>query len=467
MTEAGRRRVVSSTAGEGGAADVQQHSESGLHLFSLMEDINDRLKLLNYEHSFLRANLTLMLKPLNRLYFALPLSASEQFPYFTHLTAWLLNLCHRDTVTWGEFDDPNTIAAAIAEELRRMSCPHEVRREGLRQGWGEAVLLVLDWLTQKALDGSGFTVMAPVYGSAKDDEAAAGKGKKGAEGGEGAEEDGADDEDEVLDTVEDDAFLDDDNDQPATSLNDPFAALALHQQSAAPQPPPQPTIDPSAWALEFEQSAPLLRAHPANTTTKEWRTHLDSSQKHSAVLSELTPPLLSELERQRVVLSKCVERIGAKERWMNKEYEGLVDEMRGMSGEMDSMTAQYNQLTAQLSQLTAQLTKASEDCDEMKDKISGRNEQMTDSTPVRALARSVKQLRQEVTEMEVHIGILSHTVSSMRLRRGREKEAKRGAAERERGRKGNGKSGSGASGGRKSDGQKHVHVRMEARPYDY
>ena len=463
MTEGVRRRVASNAAGEGGAADVPQHSESGLHLFSLMEDINDRLKLLNYETAFLRANLTLMLKPLNRLYFALPLAASEQFPYFTHLTAWLLNLCHRDTVTWGEFDDPNTIATAIAEELRRMSCPHEVRREGLRQGWGEAVLLVLDWLTQKALEGSGFTVMAPVYGSGKEDEAAAGKGKKE---GEGNEDDEAG-EDEVVDTVEDDAFLDDDNDQPTTALNDPFAALALHQQSTAPQPPPQPTIDPSAWALEFEQSAPLLRAHPANTTTKEWRTHLDTTQKHSTQLTQLTPPLVSELERQRVVLSKCVERIGAKERWMNKEYEGLVDEMRSMSGEMDTMTADYNKLTAQLSQLSTQLTRATEECDEMKDKISNRNEQMTDSTPVRALARSVKQLRQEVTEMEVHIGILSHTVSTMRLRRGREKEAKRGAAERERGRKGNGKNGSGATGGHRNEGQKHVHVRMEARPYDY
>ena len=144
MTEAGRRRVASSAAGEGGSSDVPQHSDSGLNLFSLMEDINDRLKLLNYEQLFLRANLTLMLKPLNRLYFALPLAASEQFPYFSNLTAWLLNLCHRDTVTWGEFDDPNTISAAIAEEVRRMGCPHEVRREGLRQGWGEAVLLVLD-----------------------------------------------------------------------------------------------------------------------------------------------------------------------------------------------------------------------------------------------------------------------------------------------------------------------------------
>ena len=125
----------------------------------------------------------------------------------------------------------------------------------------------------------------------------------------------------MIDTVDDDAFLDDDNDQPAlSSLNDPFAALAAHHQPTAPQPLPQ-AIDPTAWALEFEQSAPLLRAHTTNTTTKEWRTHLETTQKHSALLTQLSPALLSELDRQRVVLSKCVERIGAKERWMNKEYE--------------------------------------------------------------------------------------------------------------------------------------------------
>ena len=46
----------------------------------MMEEVYERLKLLNYEKDFLLKNQAL--KPLNRAYFAISLNASEQFNYF-------------------------------------------------------------------------------------------------------------------------------------------------------------------------------------------------------------------------------------------------------------------------------------------------------------------------------------------------------------------------------------------------
>ena len=166
MAEVARRPRVASTVadGAGGTADLPQVSESGLNLFSVMEDINDRLKLLDYETAFLRPRAaSLALKPLSRLHFALPGPASEQFPYFAHLCTWLFSLCKREVLEWNEFDDPNSIAATIVEHLKRIGCPLDFPASRLRPGSGEAVLLVLDYMSALALQQSGFTVLTPVY----------------------------------------------------------------------------------------------------------------------------------------------------------------------------------------------------------------------------------------------------------------------------------------------------------------
>jgi len=53
---------------------------------ALMEEILEKLKLLNYEKEFLAQK---GLKPLNRAYFAIATNSNEQFNYFKTLVKWL------------------------------------------------------------------------------------------------------------------------------------------------------------------------------------------------------------------------------------------------------------------------------------------------------------------------------------------------------------------------------------------
>ena len=170
MTEGVARRPragVAANDGAGSATDIPQLSESGLNLFSLMEDINERLKLLSYETAFLQPKAsTLSLRPLSRFHFALPGPPSEQFPYFAHLCTWLFSLCKREVLEWNEFDDPNSIASTIVDHLRTaLAAPSTSPPPACAVGSGEAVLLVLDYMSSLALQQSGFTVLTPVYGT--------------------------------------------------------------------------------------------------------------------------------------------------------------------------------------------------------------------------------------------------------------------------------------------------------------
>ena len=438
MTEglARRPRLAASTqGGEAGSSDVPQLSESGLNLFSLMEDISDRLKLLDYERLFLAPKSSaLQLKPLSRLYFALPGAPSEQFPYFAHLCTWLFSLCKREVLEWNEFDDPSTIASTIVDHLHRIGCPLDFPASRMRPGSGEAVILVLDFLSALALQHSNFTVLTPIYGTVDPSTTSLPPSSSNPPTGAADADDEGEDDDAVQDAVDDEAVLDDDG-AASASLNDPFSSIS----SAAPLPPPPPPLDASQWSLEYEQAAPLLRAHPSSLSTKEWRAHHDSAVRHQQLLMGQVDAVRVELERLSLVLRGAVERVGSKEKWLNAEYEGLVGEMRGLQGEHEKMQAAYGGQSEELSKLTRRLRECGEEVECMKEQIGRKNERMQDTQPVRAVTAAVKELRREVTEMEVRIGVMAQSVSAIRQRRQREKERQKGKEERERGRKGNGK----------------------------
>ena len=55
--------------------------------FVVMEDLLDKLKLLNYEEQFVK---DLKMRPLTRHYFVIQTNPGEQFFLFTSLAAWLI-----------------------------------------------------------------------------------------------------------------------------------------------------------------------------------------------------------------------------------------------------------------------------------------------------------------------------------------------------------------------------------------
>jgi hypothetical protein len=73
-----------------------------------MEDINEKLKILNYEEKF---------KPMSRHYFAAPNKTNqvEQFHLFIALVKWLVveKLEVKDFTNHDQYDDPHTIATDL------------------------------------------------------------------------------------------------------------------------------------------------------------------------------------------------------------------------------------------------------------------------------------------------------------------------------------------------------------------
>ena len=107
--------------------------------FLVMEDLLDKLKILDYERHFCRAQ---NMKPLSRHYFAMASSPAEQFYSFTSLTAWLLSMLDRPFERPQEYTDPNATVANIIAELRAVGLPADFPPAKLKQGYGEYVVQV-------------------------------------------------------------------------------------------------------------------------------------------------------------------------------------------------------------------------------------------------------------------------------------------------------------------------------------
>ncbi|NWT34963.1 IFT57 protein, partial [Cardinalis cardinalis] len=94
---------------------VERGPGAAFHMFVLMEDLLDKLKLLSYEEEALRRH---NMRPLSRHYFALPTNPGEQFFMFCTLAAWLISKAGRPFEQPQEYDDPNAVISNVLSELR-------------------------------------------------------------------------------------------------------------------------------------------------------------------------------------------------------------------------------------------------------------------------------------------------------------------------------------------------------------
>lgn len=367
------------------------------NVFGVMEDIADKLKILDYETLFCRARRDQ--KPLSRTYFALPGKASDQFPYFSNLTAWLLKEMNVDFMEWAEFDDPNQISNTILAQLKKLGFVSDFPVTKLRHGSGESVCFALNFLLDQCLTYKAWEVKPPKYVNPEyAEDAMVDEDAEIADDGDVAEEDLAEDDDTVFN--ENDYF------QPK---------IEKDEEEKKDQEILEATVDPIEWKMELERVQHRLK-FKAQPASKEWRTHIEQSQKHEKSLNEYFPDAKVALEKIGKELRTAVERISSKERHINKEFDHLGGEFREKQKKLDEIQEKYNELSQSVSELTTDLAEKTEMVEMIKNSMSERNNSMTDTSPLRSINTALATLKAEVAEMELRIGVVGQTLLQSKLK---------------------------------------------------
>ncbi|XP_054335981.1 intraflagellar transport protein 57 homolog isoform X2 [Pongo pygmaeus] len=376
VTTSGLEDGVPRSRGEGtGEVVLERGPGAAYHMFVVMEDLVEKLKLLRYEEEFLRKS---NLKAPSRHYFALPTNPGEQFYMFCTLAAWLINKAGRPFEQPQEYDDPNATISNILSELRSFGRTADFPPSKLKSGYGEHVCYVLDCLAEEALKYIGFTWKRPIYPVE-----------------ELEEESVAEDDAELTLNKVDEEFVEEetDNEENFIDLN-VLKAQTYHldmNETAKQEDILESTTDAAEWSLEVERVLPQLKV----TIRTDNKGFLDKLHNE---------------------ITRTLEKICSREKYINNQLENLVQEYRAAQAQLSEAKERYQQGNGGVTERTRLLSEVMEELEKVKQEMEEKGSSMTDGAPLVKVKQSLTKLKQETVEMDIRIGIVEHTLLQSKLK---------------------------------------------------
>ncbi|XP_030833864.1 intraflagellar transport protein 57 homolog isoform X1 [Strongylocentrotus purpuratus] len=368
--------------------------------YIIMEDLLDKLKLLNYEEEFLKE---LGFKPLSRHYFAIATNPGEQFYMFTSLSAWLISLSGKQFDRPQEYDDPNATIANILAEVRQLGAATDFPPNKLKTGHGEYCIYVLDKLADEALKKSGFKWGKPLYPEEETEE-----------------ESTVDDDVELtLDKVDDEIAEEEDIEEEESFLDlEGLRNLQTNKETAESSRPEEimeSSVDANEWRLEVERVTPSLKVH-IRTDNKDWRTHVDQMHLHKDGIETALSETKGYLDKLHKEITRTLEKIGSREKYINNQLEHLLQDFRGTQDGLAEVKEQYRQASGGVTERTRQLAEVTEELERIKQEMEERGSSMTDGSPLVKIKQALQRLKNEVIQMDVRVGVVEQNLLQAKLK---------------------------------------------------
>ncbi|XP_059914051.1 intraflagellar transport protein 57 homolog isoform X1 [Gadus macrocephalus] len=373
------------------------------HMFVVMEELLEKLKILDYEEEVLAAH---NMKAMSRHYFvSSPYVASnpgEQFFLFTAIASWLINVAGRPFPAPRDDDEPYATVSNILAELRAFGVKVDFPPNKLKAGCGEQVCFVLDRLAEQALKKRGFSFKRPSYPT------------------EAAEEEAVieDDAELTLSKVEEEMIEEPDEEEEHVMDLDALKSRTNHSEvdpSSKPEAILEASVDAAEWALEVERVLPQLKVtiRPDN---KDWRIHLDQMHQHRDGITASLKETKGYLNKLQEDLGKTLEKVNSREKYINTQLEHLIGDYRAAQAQLSQARELYQQASGGVTEKSRQLAEVSEELEEVKQEMEEKGSSMSDGAPVVKIKQSLTKLRQEVVQMDVRIGVVEHTLLQAKLR---------------------------------------------------
>ncbi|XP_066154425.1 intraflagellar transport protein 57 homolog [Euwallacea fornicatus] len=378
----------------------EKEQENTFTAFVAMEYLLDKLKLLNYEVDFLSE---IKLKPIHKYYFVVTKNSGEQFYLFTILAAWLIRKAGKQFSTPQEFDDPNTTIDTILSTVKEMGMQVGFSANKLKQGLGEQVIEVLDFLANVAITKQNLKFQMPNPPEEKEQETEI-----------------IDDESELnLDRVEEEmiaAYSDDSDDENIFQLDNIKPRKSeLHQIDL------KSNIDEESWKLEVEKVLPLLKVTIKNEN-RDWRSHLEQMRNYKNSIDETLTPTKTQLEKLHKEISSTLDKIGNREKYLNRELETVLDNYRTLQDQLSKIKEKYRSISTGVAERNRELNNLNDKVESIKQQMEERGSSMTDGTPLVNIKKTIVKVKAEIVDMDVRIGVLECLLLQTKIREERQLE---------------------------------------------
>ena len=386
---------------EEGGRQKRQLNEGGenLSVTVISEEMMDKLRILNYEQEYCnRKNIDVF----SQEYFSTAENQARQFSDFVSLVSWLMRL-QNVSFNVDKYDDANTSVNNLMMTLRSMDFSVDFPPAKLRNGAGVEVCAVISFLCDRVLDGQRFQFNTPNYPAEElsqeaevDDDADGAVEEENMGRGRGGMPNDSDGEEEVMysEQVRSERKEDEDDSAHAKLETD---------------------IDPLVWQTELERVAPHLKVKAIHGG-KEWRAHIEQTKKHGAIVNRILPESRKKLAMISDAIKTSMERLQGKERYLNSHFDGMVSEFKQVQERLKTIQHRHETACESVSQYQNNLQSIMERLEEVKGLMDERSGSMTDTSPVVRIKKALQEMKREIKEMELRMGVLSHTLMHAKMR---------------------------------------------------
>ncbi|KAM3136716.1 hypothetical protein pb186bvf_011161 [Paramecium bursaria] len=362
---------------------MSEQQQDQMDVTAMMDELYDKLILLGYEQGFVKAKGN---KPLNRSYFSVQNNPSEQFTQFKSLVKWLFQLNEVQTSDFGKLEDPVTLAQNILNELKNIGLDNDFPPVKLRQGFGEYNVYVLLQLATRAvkvkkISFKKFKVEQPSQTQEEDQ----------------VQETGSVSSDSDPEVASDEEPEDIFNEQGFQRDEDKMVIEAK--------------VDPKEWQKEVERASQKLKIQ-LKVDAREWRNHYDQTKQYSQQIKAVLPEARGKLEKVSDELSEVLDRISKREQTINDSMNDQVKDFKRKNEDYRNIEAQYKNLNNAIKEMSEQYRQIDEKYNMVQGKLNEHGSVQTDQSPVIRIKAGLTKLKLEIKQMDLRIGVLSHTILS-------------------------------------------------------
>ncbi|CAD8109533.1 unnamed protein product [Paramecium primaurelia] len=359
----------------------QQVGQEQLDVTAMMEDLYEKLILLNYEQSYIKQKGG---KPLNRAYFVNQTNSSEQFSQFKTLAKWLFSQNDVQTTDFNKLDDPVTLSQNILNEVKNIGIDVDFPPLKLKQGFGEYVVYVLQQLASKALQKKKFQfkkVRIEQQSQTQEEE-----------------------------PVQETGSVSSDSDPEVASDEEPEDVFNEQGfQKDEERMVIESNVNPQEWAKEVERASQKMKI-VIKPNAGEWRQHFDATKQYSSQVKAILPEARIKLERLTDELSEILDRISKREYNINENMHDMGSEYKKKNEEVKRIELQCKNYTNAIKEMGDQYKQISEKYETVQNKLNEHGNISTDQSPVIRIKAALTKIRLEIKQMDLRIGVLSHNI---------------------------------------------------------
>jgi intraflagellar transport protein 57 len=363
------------------------------------EEMMDKLRILNYEQEYCRRK---NIDVFSQAYFSIPENQARQFSDFLSLVSWLMRLCNV-SFNVDKYDDANSSVNNLMMTLRNMEFSMDFPPAKLRNGAGVEVCAVVSFLCDRVMEDRRFQFSLPNYPAeelsqqAEADEDDIGMELEENIGGRGGMPNDSDGEEDVMYS-----------EQIRSSRENPEDDLAGKAKLES-------DIDPLIWQTELERVAPFLKVKQIHGG-KEWRAHIEQTKKHGGIVNRILPESRKKLAMISDAIKMSLERLQGKERYLNSHFDGMVKEFKAVQERLKQVQLRHETAGESVGKYQNNLQSIMERLEEVKGLMDERSGSMTDTSPVVRIKKALQAMKREIKEMELRMGVLSHTLMHAKMR---------------------------------------------------